>query len=59
MADLEQRRELLEFEWITKKLFERMRVMVGRFVEVCGRRGLKINADKSSVIVLDGEEGLG
>ena len=32
--------------------------MVGRFAEVYKRRGLKINADKSKVMVLNGEEGL-
>ena len=32
--------------------------MVGRFVEVCRGRGLKVNADKSKVIVLNVEEGL-
>ena len=34
-----------------------LREMVGCFVEVC-RRGLKINAGKSKVMVLGGEEGL-
>ena len=33
-------------------------MMVGRFAEVCRRRGLKVNAGKSKVIVLGGEEGL-
>ena len=32
--------------------------MVGRFVEMCRRRGLKVNADKNKVMVLNGEEGL-
>ena len=32
--------------------------MVGRFVEVCRRKSLKVNADKSKVIMLNGEEGL-
>ena len=32
--------------------------MVGRFVEVCNRRGLKFNAGKSKVIVMNREEGL-
>ena len=31
--------------------------MVGRYVEVC-RRGLKVNASKSKVMVLYGEDGL-
>ena len=29
---------------------------MGHFVEVCRRRGLKVNAGKNKVIVLDGEE---
>ena len=33
-------------------------VMVGRCIEVCRRRGLKVNAGKSKVMVLNGEEGL-
>ena len=36
---------------------ENLRVMVGRFAEVC-RRCLKDNAGKSKVMVLGGEEGL-
>ena len=31
---------------------------VGRFVEACRRRGLKVNAGKGKVMVLGGEEGL-
>ena len=34
------------------------RVMVRLFAEVCRRRGLKVNASKSKVIALIGEEGL-
>ena len=34
-----------------------LRAMVGRLAEVC-RRGLKVNAGKSKVMVLNGEEGL-
>ena len=37
---------------------EDLRTMVGRFVEVCRRRGLKFDAGKSKVIVLCREEGL-
>ena len=37
---------------------EDLRVMVRRFTEVCRRRGLKVNAGKSKVIVLNDEEGL-
>ena len=32
--------------------------MMGRFVEVYRRRGLKVNAGKSKVMVLGGEEGV-
>ena len=37
---------------------EVLRAMVGCFVGVCRRRGLKVNAGKSNVLVLVGEEGL-
>ena len=37
---------------------EDLRTMVGQFAEVCRRRVLKINAGKSKVMVLGGEEGL-
>ena len=33
-----------------------LRAMVGRFAEVCRRRGLNVNAGKSKVMVLNGEE---
>ena len=33
---------------------ENLRVIAGRFVEVCRRRGLKVNAGKSNVMVLNG-----
>ena len=36
---------------------ELLSAMVGRFVEVC-RRGLKVNAGKSKVVVLNEEEEL-
>ena len=32
--------------------------MVGRLVETCRRRGLKVNAGKIKVMLLGGEEGL-
>ena len=35
-----------------------LRVMVGQFVEVCRKRGLKVSAGKCKVMVLNGEEGL-
>ena len=37
---------------------EELRVMVGQFAEMCRRRGLKVNAAKSKMMVLNGEEGL-
>ena len=37
---------------------EELREMVGRFAEMCRRRGLKVNAGKGKVMGLDGEEGL-
>ena len=37
---------------------EELRAVLGWFVEVCRRRGLKVSAGKSKVIVLNGEEGL-
>ena len=40
------------------ELEEDLRVMVGQFVEVCRRRGLKVNIGKSKVMILNGEEGL-
>ena len=32
--------------------------MVGWFIEMCMRRGLKVNASKNKVMELNGEEGL-
>ena len=40
------------------ELEEDLRKMVEHFVEVCRRRGLKVNAGKSKVMVLGWEEGL-
>ena len=40
---------------LCSKSEEDLRVMVGRFAEVC-RRGLKVNAGKSKVMVLNGLE---
>ena len=37
---------------------EDLKVIVGCLVEVCRRRGLRVNADKSKVMVLGGEEDL-
>ena len=40
------------------KLEEDLRAMMGCFIKVCRRRGLKVNVGKSKVMVLNGEEGL-
>ena len=37
---------------------EDLRAIVGRFFEVCRRRGLKVNADKTKEMLLGGEEWL-
>ena len=37
---------------------EDLKATVGRFVEVCRKRRLKVNAGKSKLMVLNGEEGL-
>ena len=37
---------------------EDLRAIVGHFIEMCRRRGLKVNSDKSKVMLLVGEEGL-
>ena len=37
---------------------EELREMVGRFAEVCRRKGLKFNVGKSKVMVLNEEKGL-
>ena len=39
------------------ELEEDLKATVRRFVDVCGR-GLKVNAGKSKLMVLNGEEGL-
>ena len=39
------------------ELEEDLRAMVGHFVEVCRRRGLKVNSGKGKVMLLGGEEG--
>ena len=37
---------------------EDLKAMVVRFVQLCRRRGLKVNVNKSKVMVMNGEEGL-
>ena len=37
---------------------EDLRAIVGRFIEVCSRRGLKVNAVKGKVMFLGDEQGL-
>ena len=44
--------------WFCMASQENMKVMVAHFVEMCGRRGLYLNTDKSKVMVLGEEEGL-
>ena len=39
-------------------LEEDLRAIVGRFIEVCRRRGLKVNEGKRKVMLIGGEEGL-
>ena len=43
---------------LCSELEEELRAMLGWFVEVCRRRGMKVNAGKSKVMVMNGEEGL-
>ena len=38
---------------------ETLKAMLERFVEVCRRRGLKVDASKRKAMVLGGEEGFG
>ena len=49
-----------EREWRLPVLLyvDNLRAMVGCFVEVCRRRGLKMNESNSKVMVLNGDEGL-
>ena len=48
----------MQITWFCGESEEYLRVMVGRFVEACRIRGLKVNAAKSKMMVLGGEEGL-
>ena len=49
----------MQMTWfLCGKSEEDLRIMVGQFAEVCRRRRLKVNASKSKVMVLNGEEGL-
>ena len=40
------------------ELEEDLTAMLGRFVELCRKRGLKVNAGKSNMLILGGEEKL-
>ena len=40
------------------ELEEDLMAVVGQFADMCWRRGLKVNIDKSKVVVLNREEGL-
>ena len=48
----------MHMTWFCVESEEDLRAVVGHFAEVCRRRGLKLNAGKSKMKVLDGEEGL-
>ena len=48
----------MQMIWFCGELEEDLRAMVGWFAKVCRRKGLKVNAGKSKVMVLNGEEGL-
>ena len=48
----------MQMTWFCVELVEDLRAMVRYFVEVCRRKGLKGNACKRKVMVLNGEEGL-
>ena len=37
---------------------EDLTAMVGRFVDVCRRRGMKVNAGESNLMIISGEKGL-
>ena len=43
---------------LCRELEENLRAMVGWFAEVCRRTGLKVNAGKSKVMVLNEVKGL-
>ena len=43
---------------VSGKSEEDLRGMVERFIELCRRRGLKVKAGKSKVMMLGGREGL-
>ena len=44
--------------WLCGESEEELRAVVEWFVEVCRRRGLKVNAGKRKVMIINGEEGL-
>ena len=49
----------MQMTWfVCGELEEDLREMVGQFVEVCRRRGLKANEGKSKVMVMNGEKEL-
>ena len=45
-------------DFLCGKSEEDLRAILGRFVEMCKRRGLKANASNSKVMVPNGKEGL-
>ena len=49
----------MEIAWcLCGEMEKDLKVMVRRFVQVCRRRVLKVNANEIKVMVLGGEEGL-
>ena len=48
----------MQMTWFCVELEEDLRMMVGWLVEVCRRRGLKLNKGKIKVMVLNKKEGL-
>ena len=48
----------IQMTWFCGESEEDLRVTVGQFAQVCRRRGLKDNAGKSKVMILNGEERL-
>ena len=51
------RREMIFMEDVVSRRSEYLGAIVGLFVEVCRRTGLKLNSGKNKVMVMNGEEG--
>ena len=48
----------MEMTWFCVASQKKIKMMVGHLVGVCRRKGLKVNADMTKVMVLQREEGL-